>query len=123
MDEDPKSLMAGVPERALLAAVLERAILDATGNITGHSVYKTKSDTRLEATNWLSNWNEADTETRFTFPWICQELDLCPHRVLEALRPHLGIRQKARHDGWRYGAMVVAALNLDRTATGLEDYY
>ena len=120
MDEDPNSPMAGVPERALLAAVLERAILDATGNVTGHD---DKSDARRDATNWLSNWTEADTETRFTFPWICQHLDVCPHRVLSALRTHLGVRQKARHDGWRYGAMVVAVLNLDRTATELEDYY
>lgn len=120
MDEDPTSPLAAVQERALLAAILERAILDATGNVTGHDH---KGNIRLEATNWLSNWNDEDSEVRFTFPWICQHLELCPKRVLTALRPHLGMRQKARHDGWRYGAMVIAALNLDRTSTELEDYY
>jgi hypothetical protein len=123
MDEDPKSLMAGVPERALLAAVLERAILDATGNVTGHSVYSAKPELRLEATNWLSNWSDPDTETKFTFPWICQELDLCPHRVLAALRPHLGVRQKIKHKGVTYASIVIGTMNLDRTATELEDYY
>ena len=57
----------GSPERRLILAVLERAILDYVGN-----------DEREieEAEKWL--FGEADTPTNaeFTFPWVCQELDL-----------------------------------------------
>ena len=57
----------GTPERNLLMAILERAILDYVGN-----------DSREveEAEEWLFGEIRKPSYQAFTFPWICQELDL-----------------------------------------------
>lgn len=57
---------SGSPERRLLAAMLERAILDFVGN---------DSKEIEEAEEWLFGSFE-QPYAPFTFPWLCQELDL-----------------------------------------------
>ena len=57
----------GSPERRLLLAVLERAILDYVGN---------DSKEVAEAEEWIFSEIDDPSFTAYSFPWICQELDL-----------------------------------------------
>jgi hypothetical protein len=57
----------GSPERNLLMAVLERAILDLVGNDEQES---------SEAKEWIFNDLCKPEFSAFSFPWLCQELDL-----------------------------------------------
>ena len=57
----------GTPERNLLMAILERAILDYVGN----------DQKELEqATQWIFSDLDDEQATEFSFPWVCQQLDL-----------------------------------------------
>jgi hypothetical protein len=56
----------GTPERRLLLAILERALLDYVGN---------DAEQVQAATEWLFSV-ESTVNDDFTFPWICQQLDL-----------------------------------------------
>ncbi len=58
--------LTGTPERRLLLAILERAILDFVGNDL-QEVHSAEA--------WLFD-EEASISDRFSFPWICHELDL-----------------------------------------------
>jgi hypothetical protein len=67
------------PERTLLTAILQRAILDFinVGSWEGARYNKAAED-------WFHN--ESDTE--WSFLWICSELDLCPVLTLRAVIGH-----------------------------------
>ena len=67
----------GSPERNLLMAVLERAILDLVGNDLKESE---------EAERWIFGDIEDPSFDEFTFPWVCQELDLDCRRTAEMIR-------------------------------------
>lgn len=82
-----KPNLKGTPERNLLMAILERAILDFVGN-----------DQRevTAAEEWI--FGEDDTEEdEFSFPWLCQQLDLDRSFVAETVRamPKRGKRRVA----------------------------
>lgn len=67
----------GTPERNLLMAVLERAILDYVGN----------DDKEVtSAAQWLFEELDRPSFDKFTFPWICQELDLDFRRIAETIQ-------------------------------------
>ncbi len=78
----------GSPERRLILAVLERAILDYVGN-----------DRREidEAEAWLFGELENDLFAPFSFPWVCQQLDLDMKEIAKtiAAMPKRGSRKVA----------------------------
>jgi hypothetical protein len=86
--------LEGGPERRLLLAMLERAILDFVGN-----------DPREveSAATWLFGRQVEDGEqeevppTAFSFPWVCEGLDLDAARVAAFIRalPKRGTRRIA----------------------------
>jgi hypothetical protein len=59
--------LTGSPERRLLLAVLERAILDYVGNDPKEVA---------EAQEWIFGEVKEPSYSEFSFPWVCQELDL-----------------------------------------------
>ena len=66
----------GSPERNLMMAVLERSILDYVGN---------KASDIQSAKEWI--FSEAhEPQEKFSFAWICSELDLDPKRIAEAIK-------------------------------------
>lgn len=77
----------GTPERRLLLAILERAILDYVGN---------DEDAALSSVEWFSSENTS-CNVAFSFPWICQQLDLDIDRVLKRIieLPKRGARRGA----------------------------
>ncbi len=72
-----KPNFTGSPERNLLMAVLERAILDLVGN---------DSMEASEAEKWLFGEVETPSFRPFTFPWLCQELDLDYRDISETIK-------------------------------------
>ena len=68
--------LTGTPERRLLLAILERAILDFVGNDKVEVI---------AAESWIFD-TEATIADRFSFPWICHELDLEPGRISNIIR-------------------------------------
>ena len=80
--------MTGSPERRLLLAILERAILDYVGN-----------DQREveEAEEWLFGDTESVPYDRFSFAWICEQLDLDLNKITSKIRgmPRRGNRKVA----------------------------
>jgi len=57
----------GSPERRLILAVLERAMLDLAGN--------NRKDSE-EAEAWIFNPPTETPYPEFSFPWVCEQLDL-----------------------------------------------
>lgn len=80
--------MTGTPERRLLLAILERAILDYVGN-----------DPReiQEAEEWLFSNLDGGLRAHFSFPWVCEQLDLDCFKIAEKIRamPRRGNRKVA----------------------------
>ncbi|MFO0416744.1 MAG: hypothetical protein ACK5Y6_05595 [Pseudomonadota bacterium] len=80
--------MTGTPERRLLLAILERAILDYVGN-----------DAREveEAEEWLFGWIDTGTRSQFSFPWLCEQLDLDCNKIARQIKamPRRGNRKIA----------------------------
>jgi len=66
----------GTPERNLLMAVLERAILDLVGNDPREA---------QAANDWIFGDLDDANFDEFTFPWLCQELDLDPRRIADTI--------------------------------------
>lgn len=62
----------GTPERNLLMAILERAILDYVGNDPKEIE---------EAAEWLFEDLSQTNYDQFSFPWLCQQLDLDPYKI------------------------------------------
>jgi len=57
-----------LPEKRLLLAMLERAGMDLLkGGVEARA-----------ARSWIFDWSREDYGSRFTFPWCCLNLDLCP---------------------------------------------
>ncbi len=78
----------GTPERNLLMAILERAILDYVGN----------DQKELEqSTAWIFGDLEESNPTEFSFPWVCQQLDLDTMSIAETIKnmPKRGSRRVA----------------------------
>lgn len=67
----------GTPERRLLLAILERAILDFVGN-DGLEV--------TAAEEWIFGDDEGDKNAPFSFPWVCQQLDLDSRSTAQYIR-------------------------------------
>lgn len=69
--EEPN--LTGSPERNLLMAILERALLDLVGN----------EDRQVEdAREWFfGDEPEILMQEEFSFPWICEQLDLDTNKV------------------------------------------
>ena len=66
--------LTGTPERRLLMAILERALLDYVGNDEREA---------LEAQEWIFSELPAPPYGEFSFPWICEQLDLIYEEILE----------------------------------------
>lgn len=75
----------GSPERRLILGILERAILDFVGN---------DERERQDAESWLfdeldgapKDDQEGGAYRDFSFPWICQQLDLPLEETAEQIR-------------------------------------
>ena len=78
----------GTPERNLLMAILERAILDFVGNDV-----KEMED----AEEWFFTDLDDPPLDEFSFPWLCQQLDLDPVFVADTVKnmPKRGHRRVA----------------------------
>ncbi|MCB0331884.1 MAG: hypothetical protein KDD55_00225 [Bdellovibrionales bacterium] len=78
----------GTPERNLLMAVLERAILDFVGN---------DEKEVISSEEWIFGELKNPDYIEFSFPWICQQLDIDVHFVAETIRnmPKRGSRRVA----------------------------
>lgn len=91
--------MTGTPERRLLLAILERAILDYVGN-----------DPRevIEAEEWLFGEGEHYGKSQFSFPWLCEQLDLDHARIARHIKamPRRGNRKVAP---WYFAKEQMAA--------------
>ncbi len=91
--------MTGTPERRLLLAILERAILDYVGN-----------DAREveEAEMWLFGDLDVPTNEQFSFPWVCEQLDLDMYRISSKIRsmPRRGNRKVAP---WYFTKSIMSA--------------
>jgi len=89
----------GSPERRLLLAILERAILDYVGN-DQREVH--------EAEEWLFGTIEKGTRAHFSFPWICEQLDLDRVKIAAKIRamPRRGNRKIAP---WYFAKDMAAA--------------
>lgn len=89
----------GSPERRLLLAILERAILDFVGN-----------DSRevTEAEAWLFGELDNPSLAQFSFPWICEQLDLNMYHIADKIRamPRRGTRRVAP---WYFSKSIAAA--------------
>ena len=94
--EEPN--LTGTPERNLLMAILERALLDLVGN----------EDKQVEAAeNWFfGQEQQALKEDEFSFPWICQQLDLDLSTISEKVKsmPKRGTSRIAPWDTMRSNA-------------------
>ena len=85
-DEDP------IDVRTLYAAVLARAICDAfSTTYVAHEI-------RREANAWLLFWEEKDRLEEFTFPWVCEHLDLDPINLRKTLAKN-GVLKDYRFHG------------------------
>lgn len=82
----------GTPERNLLMAILERAILDYVGN-----------DSREveEADFWLFSDLIDPRFEQFSFPWVCQQLDL-DHTKIAAKIKEMPKRGSNRIAPWHF---------------------
>jgi hypothetical protein len=70
--------MDTLPEKRLLVAILERAAIDALK----------RGKHARQAREWALEWGREAFTTRFSFPWVCLHLDLCPYstrRRIESL--------------------------------------
>ena len=91
--------MTGTPERRLLLAILERAILDFVGN---------EPREVEQAEEWLFGDLDQESNDRFSFPWVCEQLDLDMHKVASKVRsmPRRGSRKVAP---WYFARNQMAA--------------
>lgn len=90
-DEFTLAARSAVPERKLLSAILRRAILD----------YVSGDGRRDEAKEWL--FSRATVREAFTFPWICEQLDLNTALVIEAIKrlgQEAGRPRATEETGW-----------------------
>lgn len=70
------------PERKLLAAVLIRAVLDYTQFLAETK----KAHTQRSAGAWIYSDEEYEPgQTRYTFLYVCEHLDLCPATTRRAI--------------------------------------
>jgi hypothetical protein len=78
----------GSPERRLLLAILERAILDYVGNDEREAT---------QASEWLFGWFGTQIHDHFSFPWLCEQLDLDCHKIALQIKamPKRGSRRVA----------------------------
>ncbi len=84
--------LTGSPERRLLLAILERAILDYVGN------------DKLErecAEDWIFSELNNPSFEEFTFPWVCEQLDLNMEYVADMVR-RMPKRGKHRVAPWYF---------------------
>jgi len=70
-------MLTGTPERRLLLAMVERGILDFVGNDPVEVE---------EAEAWIFGEHETTLLRPFTFPWICQHLDLDVASITQTIR-------------------------------------
>ncbi|MEZ4753693.1 MAG: hypothetical protein R3A13_05205 [Bdellovibrionota bacterium] len=85
----PVMNLTGSPERNLLMAIVERAILDLVGN---------DSAEEKRAEEWIfGDLDEHKPLGQFSFPWICEQLDLDIEQTAEKIRqmPKRGSRRVA----------------------------
>lgn len=85
----PGANLTGSPERNLLMAIIERAILDLVGN---------NALEEGRAKEWLfDDLEKPGPHGEFSFPWICEELDLDVEETVQKIRqmPKRGERRVA----------------------------
>jgi len=102
-------MLTGTPERRLLLAMIERAILDFVGNDAAEVE---------EAEGWI--FGELDTAPLkpFTFPWVCQHLDLDVVSIAQTIKA-MPRRGKNRVAPWYFnkpGANKAASAEKDVAA-------
>jgi hypothetical protein len=103
-------MLTGTPERRLLLAMVERAILDFVGNDPVEVE---------EAESWIFGELESTPLRPFTFPWICQHLDLDVASIAQTIKA-MPRRGKNRVAPWYFnkpGAAPKTASSKSATAS------
>jgi hypothetical protein len=114
----------GSGEVALLYAVLERAILDRCGDPDCYRAFHRPMSfvEKRDLDRWFLAWEEEGPHPEFSFPWICEHLNLDPARVVKVLqnliaKPHLVKRTQIRNE------RVLSAVLSACTPMDSEDYF
>lgn len=63
----------------LVLGILNRAALDAVSTVS----YMGKE--RREAIWWITDWFDYGPIEPWSFPWVCEHLDLCPHKTRDSI--------------------------------------
>ena len=87
------------PEIRLLSAMLARAIQDATGNVGSLTLDEVKRHKR-EAIYWLTE-AQSDVAQEFSFPWVCNWLNLDYLVVKRRIKELLAIGEPVFFEGQR----------------------
>lgn len=76
--KDYSVILRKAPEKRLLTAILERAVRDYIGS---------NAEEMRAARQWIFDWNpdKASVE-RFSFSWICEQLDLNQRSLREQIK-------------------------------------
>lgn len=78
----------------LLLAVLNRAAQDVANGLMCSTREK------REALCWITNWDNSDYAQPFSYPWICEHLNLEPARtrdiILDFAKAHKGTHVKGK---------------------------
>ena len=84
-------------ERRLLAAVIQRTIFDAAGIGLVYDYSQIDRDRlQSEAYQWINAYNPELTAAPYTFPWICEHLNVDPDLVREHLNVLIAELKKDR---------------------------
>lgn len=97
-----------LPERKLLIAVLIRGIADAlnaVGRLPDKSLKKTIS---REAWAWVVVIPFYQNPRPFSFQWICEELDLCPHTIQKNVIAAKRLSLRLKRPGGRNPHIVIS---------------
>lgn len=71
--------MQDVAQLSLLLAVLNRAAMDVTSGL----MYSSKE--KRDAINWITYWDTGEAPEPYSYPWICEHLNIDPARTRDLI--------------------------------------
>lgn len=96
-----------VPELTLIGAVLIRAVSDCLG------ASPTTRDEKRKSLNWVTTWEIGDRKEPFTFPWVCEQLELCPNEIRKTILSLQEQKSDYEFGGRNSADRIMNFLNLD----------
>lgn len=111
------------PELALIWATIQRAVLDAAGI----GVLPSEKKTLIRrARRWLFEWrlSKDDEPPVYSFPWCCQELQLCPWKTRRSIIIELRSWRTGQHGSGMSNCRIGSFLtNAPDSPTQMEVYF